>query len=84
MKPGSCHDFSIFKSSVIGQKLQNGVFGDGYLLGDSGYPCVPYLLTPFGHPKTEEELRFNAAHNATTRCTVDRAFGILKWRFYCL
>ena len=83
MKPGSCHDSSIFKSSVIGQKLQNGVFGDGYLLGDSGYPCVPYLLTPYGHPETEAELRFNAAHK-TTRCTVERAFGILKRRFYCL
>ena len=82
-KPGSCHDSTIFKESIIGQKFQDGVFDEAHLLGDSGYPCTSYLLTPFAHPEGQCEMRFNAAHKST-RCTIERAFGILKRRFYCL
>ena len=46
-KPGSCLDSTIFKGSLIGRKFINGVFGNGFLLGDSGYACATYLLTPF-------------------------------------
>lgn len=30
----------------------------GMLVGDSGYPALPFLLTPIGNPVTDEEIRF--------------------------
>ena len=55
----------------------------GLLLGDKGYPCEPYLLTPFPEPHTPEERNYNYAH-ARTRVRIEMAFGILKARFSCL
>ena len=49
-KPGSSHDSTIFNESAIGQALRTGRFGEGYLIGDSGYACTPYLLTPYATP----------------------------------
>lgn len=31
---------------------------DGTLVGDVGYPALPFLLTPIGNPTTDEEIRF--------------------------
>ena len=36
-KPGSCHDSTIFKESVIGQQINAGILDTAFLLGDSGY-----------------------------------------------
>ena len=55
-KPGSVHDSTMFKSSAICKKLSAGNFGEGYLLGDSGYGCTPFLLTPYADPSTREEV----------------------------
>ena len=51
-----------------------------WLLGDSGYACKPWLLTPIPIPQTPQEVRYNAAHK-TTRCIVERCIGVLKSRF---
>jgi len=32
---------------------------DGMLIGDAGYPALPFLLTPISNPITDEETRFN-------------------------
>lgn len=32
---------------------------DGMLVGDAGYPALPFLLTPIANPATDEEERFN-------------------------
>ena len=55
-KPGSVHDSTIFKSSEIGRQCEGGRFGQGFLLGDSGYACTPYLLTPFNDPSNETDV----------------------------
>ena len=52
------------------------------LVGDSGYPLEPYLMTPFANPSTREE-NYNRSHKKT-RAIVEQCFGILKSRFRCL
>ncbi|XP_046543302.1 putative nuclease HARBI1 [Haliotis rubra] len=80
--PGSCHDSMIFSNSSLGQYLELGNV-DGWLLGDSGYPCRPWILTPLLNPESKSEVKYNSAH-CKTRNTIERAFGVLKSRFRCL
>jgi len=82
--PGSTHDSRIFTNSNICSKRERGDFNEGYLLGDGGYACRPYLLTPFLNPQTrQQQQRYNSAHSRT-RCTVERLIGVWKKRFPCL
>ncbi|XP_016426855.1 putative nuclease HARBI1 [Sinocyclocheilus rhinocerous] len=43
--PGSVHDSRVFRASRIYQRLSLGEFS-GVLLGDKGYACETFLLTP--------------------------------------
>ena len=79
--PGSTHDATIFNSQIC-QHFECNKF-DGFLLGDSGYPCKKYLLTPFLNPNTQAQHRYNQSHVAT-RSVVERTFGQWKERFRCL
>lgn len=81
--PGSTHDSRIFNNSLIRAKFENNEFGNKYLLGDSGYPCRRYLLTPLLNTGTPAERRYNDAHIKTRNC-IERTFGVLKRRFPCL
>lgn len=49
-KPGGSHDSTIFNESSVGHACREGRFGEGLLIGDSGYACTPYLLTPYAVP----------------------------------
>ncbi|XP_023209585.1 putative nuclease HARBI1 [Centruroides sculpturatus] len=81
---GSVHDSTIFNNSELCLKFENRVPPvTCYLLGDGGYPCKPYLMTPLLNPTTNTEVKYNAAH-IKTRNTVERLFGIWKSRFPCL
>lgn len=44
--PGKVHDARIFRCSSLQTNGQE-MCGDGHLLGDSAYPNLPFLLTPF-------------------------------------
>lgn len=77
--PGSSHDSNIFNNSRLCQELEDDLL-PGHLLGDSGYPCRKYLLTPMLNPQGRAENQYNTAH-IKTRNTVERAFGVLKRRF---
>lgn len=84
--PGSAHDSHVFRTSAIGQHLENGYqgIGQGVLLGDSGYPCRQFLLTPYRQPAAGRgQARFNRRH-CSTRSTIERTFGIWKKRFHIL
>nr|CAD7434527.1 unnamed protein product [Timema monikensis] len=74
-RPGSFHDASLSGASSLRSRFEQGRV-EGILLGDSGYPCLPYLLTPLLNARTESEQRYNAAHIAT-RNPVERLFGSL-------
>ena len=57
---GSTHDSRIFREIRIRQRFEAGEFC-GRLLGDSGYPCTPYLVTPLLNPHTQKEENYNRA-----------------------
>jgi len=84
--PGSVHDSTIFDNSLMRVLLERNT-AESYLLGDGGYPCRRYLLTPVPNPVTNAEKAYNAAHTAA-RNSIERANGILKRRFpalkYCM
>jgi hypothetical protein len=80
--PGSTHDSRIFDNSRICFQFEQGYF-NGLLLGDQGYPCRPFLMTPFRNPNGRAETRYNTAHKRS-RSAVERCFGIWKRRFPCL
>ncbi|XP_066585344.1 putative nuclease HARBI1 [Prorops nasuta] len=81
--PGSSHDATIFNNSVIKARFESGEFGNGLLLGDSGYPNMPYLMTPLTNPNTPAEILYNEAQ-IRTRTMVERAFGIWTRMFPAL
>ena len=53
------------------------------VLGDSAYPLTDWLITPYPGDPEDARGRFNKAH-IKTRNTVERAFGVLKKRFYAM
>ncbi|XP_062375194.1 putative nuclease HARBI1 [Sardina pilchardus] len=81
--PGSAHDAFILRNSSLCQIMTELADGDTWLIGDRGYPLLPWLMTPFHNPTTDSQERYNHAH-AVTRSAIERTFGILKSRFRCL
>jgi hypothetical protein len=83
--PGSVHDTTIFNDSHIRARFENNEFSPYHLLGDSGYPCRGYLLTPIlrPDPNNHPHNRYNRAQIAT-RNSVERLFGVWKRRFPCI
>uniref|UniRef100_A0AAR2LM61 DDE Tnp4 domain-containing protein n=1 Tax=Pygocentrus nattereri TaxID=42514 RepID=A0AAR2LM61_PYGNA len=79
VKQKSFHSINV---QMICTRFAQGAF-PGLLLGDRGYPCQPFLLTPYADPTTYAERRFNRAHSKTRAC-IEMAFGQLKSRFNCL
>lgn len=76
--PGSTHDSYIAKRSAAIEQLLT--MQEYKVLGDSGYPCKPALLTPLPDARTAQEQRYNTAHKRT-RSAVERTIGVLKSRF---
>jgi len=55
---GSVHDSTIFDNSSLHAKFETGEL-KGCLVGDSGYACRHYMLTPVGNPTTAAESAYN-------------------------
>ncbi|XP_053379515.1 putative nuclease HARBI1 [Mercenaria mercenaria] len=80
--PGCVHDARVFRNSRLRDAMENGQY-NGLLVGDSAYPCRPFLMTPFNQPASEKERRFNNSL-CRARVLIEQSFGILKRRFPCL
>lgn len=87
--PGRVHDARVFRSSPIYHHLTDRnhllLQHNHHLLGDSAYPLLGNLLTPFrdnGH-LTEDQIRYNVKLS-TVRSIIERTFGRLKGKFWRL
>ena len=78
--PGSTHDARVFNNSMVCQQFESNTYGRHLLLGDSGYPCRHYLLTPVRNPSSQAEIRYKTAHGKARR-VIERSFGVWKRRF---
>ncbi|KAK3926724.1 Putative nuclease [Frankliniella fusca] len=84
--PGATNDSSIYGQSAVRRRmieLQRHV--PCLLLGDSGFPQEPWLMTPYARQEEPEEdapeARYNADH-CSDRNAVERVIGVMKgkWR----
>jgi len=55
----------------------------GCLVGDGGYACRRYMLTPLNTPTTAPERVYNSAQILARNC-IERTIGKLKHRFPAL
>ena len=80
--PGSVHDSTIFDNSKLRAMLETQQIS-GCLVGDGGYACRRYMLTPLNTPTTAPERAYNSAQVLARNC-IERTIGILKRRFPAL
>uniref|UniRef100_A0A673WDJ8 DDE Tnp4 domain-containing protein n=1 Tax=Salmo trutta TaxID=8032 RepID=A0A673WDJ8_SALTR len=79
---GSTHDSRIFDNSRLCSMLERGAY-EGHLLGDNGYACCGYLMTPLLNPQTLEKREYNTSY-ILARGLIERVFGLWKKIFPCL
>lgn len=80
---GSLHDARVLRRSSLYERAQNNdYFGGYFIIGDSAYPALDWLVTPFRDTGnlTEREKTFNFKLSST-RMIVEHSFGLLKGRF---
>lgn len=79
--PGSVHDSRVFRASPLMESLAEKC-GQYYLLGDSGYPCLKHLLTPFRDVGNFGRLQNNYnVKLSQNRYVIEHCFGMLKQKF---
>lgn len=80
--PGSTHDATVLRSSDLFSNCNEKIPQGYYLMGDSAFPLLRWLVTPFrdhGNLSRQQKL-FNKTHSKC-RDVIERAFGLLKCRF---
>lgn len=89
--PGKMDDYDVLQRSTFFQlcekgerlngkkmKLSEGTELREYIVGDSGFPILPWLITPYrGKENSESKVEFNKRHFAT-RVVAQRALTRLK------
>ncbi|XP_067645898.1 putative nuclease HARBI1 [Eurosta solidaginis] len=85
--PGARHDAFIWSSSAV-RRVKQRNFENGsrnmFLIGDSGYPLEPWLMTPLpNQPEGSPKFRYNEVL-CKARNPVERLFGVLKGTWRCL
>lgn len=100
--PGSRGDAWILKQTTLWNHTQqylpkgdsfNNYSPHFYLLGDSGFQLLPWLMIPFSRKQEREtpvegglrkRRQMYSADQKSTRACVENSFGILKARWHCL
>lgn len=79
--PGSVHDARVFRNSPLYQTLSEKC-GEKFIIGDSAYPCLRNLLTPYKDngnlSPTERNFNIKLSH---CRISIEHSFGLLKQKF---
>ena len=79
--PGRVHDSRVLSNSPL---FENGheLCHPYHLLGDSAYPNISWILTPFRRTQniTDQMVRYNTAHSSL-RIKIEQSFGMLKGRY---
>lgn len=79
--PGSVHDSRVLRNSPLKNNLEEKC-GRYYLLGDSGYPLLPSLLTPYKDrgnlSRRQQNFNLKLSKN---RYVIEHCFGLLKQKF---
>ncbi|KAH6938541.1 hypothetical protein HPB50_010465 [Hyalomma asiaticum] len=65
--PGSAHDSRIFDNSRARVHYEEGTV-PGILLGDKGYPCRSYLMTPFRDKVTKGSPQHSSKPGSLRQC----------------
>ncbi|CAG8788850.1 5220_t:CDS:2, partial [Dentiscutata erythropus] len=80
--PASVHDAKVFTNSEIFKNYKNYFKEENYLLADSAYPLLLWIMIPFKdlQGSQAQQKTYNTAHSKT-RVVVEQAFGRLKARF---
>ncbi|CAG9124578.1 unnamed protein product [Plutella xylostella] len=77
---GATHDAFVWENSKVRQFVENlyNTGEQGWLLGDSGYPQRPWLMTPITDAAEESpEAKYNRIHGKA-RVLIENTFGRLK------
>ncbi|CAG8788652.1 20275_t:CDS:2 [Gigaspora margarita] len=81
--PASVHDAKVFSNSDIFKNYKNYFKEEDYLIANSAYPLLPWVMPPFKDPQgsqAQQQTLYNIAHSKT-RVVVEQAFGCLKAQF---
>ena len=79
---GAWHDSAVLQGSALWRTFESGAIR-GKILADKGFPARPWLLTPIRNPRAQSHFEYNRAH-LLTRNPIEKAFGLLKRRFFML
>ena len=78
--PGSTHDATILRNSRIFNRFEAGEFRNCIVVGDSGYPCNRWLMTPLARITSPAEALYNESQIRSRNC-IERKYGVWKRRF---
>jgi hypothetical protein len=85
-EPGSCSSARVLKKSPLyntATQNKNILFPENtFLIGHSGYPLLPWLVSAFRESKrlTQHQRNFNCQHTMSRKIS-EKAFNLLKSRF---
>ncbi|KAL8102615.1 hypothetical protein AgCh_027218 [Apium graveolens] len=82
--PGSMSDDEVLEKSALFQRANKGLLKDVWVVGNSGYPLMDWVLVPYSHQNlTWAQHSFNEKIEDNQRVAKD-AFMRLKARWTCL
>ncbi|XP_058215718.1 protein ALP1-like [Rhododendron vialii] len=82
--PGSMSDDKILENSVLSQRASRGLLKDVWIVGNSGYPLMDWLLVPCTHKHLSCHQHVFNEKVGKVQKGAKKAFSRLKGRWSCL